>query len=285
MYILLIIEIALLTFIYSISKSKISVDQELLGKEDKKLKAFLPMGIYIYRLIDIKAVRSYKTRIESKIRVLHGNINSEQLTEIYLAREVLILVFSLTFLTFVGSQIGLDSSFALFSMTLIAALLYAVDKQLNNKMKERARQLQMDFPEFLSKLILLVNAGLTVTGAISKIIYDCKKDNSLYYELNNAMNEIKTGKPEFLAYEEFARRCRLQEITMFVSILLQNLKKGNDELIPILKLQANTCWENRKLAARKLGEEASTKLLVPMMIIFIAILGMILTPAVLQLNF
>ncbi len=51
-----------------------------------------------------------------------------------------------------------------------------------------------------------------------------------------------------------------------------------------MRVQAAACWENRKNMAKKMGEEASTKLILPMMIIFVAILLVVLTPAVLQLN-
>ena len=143
----------------------------------------------------------------------------------------------------------------------------------------------MEFPELLSKLILLVNAGLSVSGAIRKIVKDSRKISPLYIELAMTINEINSGKSEIQSYEDFAKRCRQPEVTMFTGTLIQNLRKGNDELIPILRLQANTCWENRKNIARKLGEEASTKLLLPMIIVFIAIIVMIMTPAVLQLHF
>lgn len=71
---------------------------------------------------------------------------------------------------------------------------------------------------------------------------------------------------------------------MFTATLIQNLRKGSDQLVPVLRLQAAACWENRKNIARKLGEEASTKLLFPMAIVFVAILIMVMTPAVMQIQ-
>jgi tight adherence protein C len=52
----------------------------------------------------------------------------------------------------------------------------------------------------------------------------------------------------------------------------------------LLRLQADECWELRKLRAKQLGEEASAKLLIPMMIMFVGILIIVVLPAVLQLN-
>ena len=49
-------------------------------------------------------------------------------------------------------------------------------------------------------------------------------------------------------------------------------------------LQGDECWEMRKNAAKKLGEEASTKILIPLMIMFVGIIVIVCTPAVLSIS-
>jgi tight adherence protein C len=126
---------------------------------------------------------------------------------------------------------------------------------------------------------------MTVPKAWEKIVRDRKIMTPLYEELNITYIEIRNGKPEISAYEDFARRCRVKEITKFVTAIIQNLRKGNSELVPLLKLQSNECWQLRKLMAKKLGEEASTKLVLPLMIMFVGILVVVILPAVLQLKY
>ena len=132
----------------------------------------------------------------------------------------------------------------------------------------------------MNKLTLLINAGMTVTRAWEKIVSDSKKDSVLYRELSLTVADIQAGKAELYAYEDFAKRCRIPEITKFVSVAVQNMKKGNTELVSILRLQAAECWEMRKRTAKRLGEEMSTKLLFPMMLMFLAILIIVATPAI-----
>ncbi len=55
-------------------------------------------------------------------------------------------------------------------------------------------------------------------------------------------------------------------------------------MVPVLRLQANECWLMRKNTAQRLGEEASTKLLLPMMLMLIAILLIVAAPAILALR-
>ena len=129
-----------------------------------------------------------------------------------------------------------------------------------------------------------MNAGMTISKAWEKIINENKKKHILYDEMRYALAEIKAGKPEGAAYEEFARRCRVKEVTKFVSIIVMNLKRGGSEVVPVLRQQGDECWEMRKNAARQLGEEAGTKILIPMMIMFLGIVLIVATPAVLSMT-
>jgi tight adherence protein C len=125
---------------------------------------------------------------------------------------------------------------------------------------------------------------MTVSKAWEKIITDNKKDSALYEELSMVLKDIGSGKPEQAAYEDFAKRCRVPEITRFISVILQNQRKGNSELVSVLRVFANECWELRKNTAKRLGEEASTKMLLPIMLMFFAILLIVITPAVIAMT-
>jgi tight adherence protein C len=284
MSILLVIEVVASLLLYIVSKGGYKEEVSFLDDKKDKLKPLLPMGFKLLEIFRYKYDLRYDKRLKIKIRELNGNRNTHTYLKIHIAQKLVFMLLALLFLTFVGTQIEIDSTYLVSSLLILGVLFYVTDKQLDDKVKERRRNMQLEFPEFLNKLILLINAGLTIPAAINMIIKDNKKDNPLYAELGTAINEINVGKSETQAYEDFAKRCRLQEVTAFSANLLQNLRKGNDEIIPILRLQANTCWENRKNIARKMGEEASTKLLFPMIIIFIAILIMIMTPAVMQIQ-
>lgn len=177
-----------------------------------------------------------------------------------------------------------DFSIIIFVVILLWAIAYLTDNQIDRKIQDRALLIKMDFPDFLNKLILLVNAGMTVSKAMEKITYENKKLSPLYMELELTMAEMSAGVSEYQAYENFAERCGIPEISKYVSILLQNLRKGNAELVSILRIQAKECWEMRKNAAKKLGEEASTKLLLPLMIMMLAIIIIVGLPAVLLIS-
>jgi tight adherence protein C len=283
MRILLVVQMIILILLYMVSRGRYLRETALLEKDDR-LRLLAPIGMQVTALFPRLEETRYAKKLAFKIKVLRGDKNTREHLRLHLGKKTAILLLAFVFITFAGTLVVLDAAFVFFGVLLPAVLFYAYDKQLDERIRERTRAMQLEFPEFLNKLVLLVNAGMTLHGAIQKIVREAKKGNPLYSELVVVLNEINTGSPEAQAFECFSRRCRLQEITMFVGTLLQNLRKGNDELVPILRLQAAVCWESRKNLARKLGEEASTRLLFPMMLMFVAILIMLMAPAVMQMQ-
>lgn len=100
-----------------------------------------------------------------------------------------------------------------------------------------------------------------------------------YEEMLVTLHELRLGIPEPYAYEQFGIRAGILPFMKFSTILVQNLKKGNRNMTDLLKQEANESFLERKETAKRLGEEASTKLLAPMMILLLIVLVIILTPA------
>jgi tight adherence protein C len=284
MTILLFIEIIGVIVLFLLSRRKFQEEKSALKKSKDSFKSIISIGLMLLELFNHRYLTKYEKKLEVKLRSLNPDKDPHICLKLHMGKKIGLLILAAVFLTFIGTQIEMDSAFIFFSVSLMFCIFYFTDKQVYNNVKKRRRDLQIEFSEFINKLVLLANAGMTIHGSIQKIVKDSKKDNPLYVELAMALNDMDSGKSDLEAYEDFARRCKLQEITTFVSTLLQNMRKGNSELMPLLKVLANASWENRKNNAKKLGEEASTKLLIPLVIIFIAILIMVITPAVLQLK-
>lgn len=174
-------------------------------------------------------------------------------------------------------------------LLLLAAggmLLFVMeDKKLHEMAKNRNNQLLMDYPMLVQKLVLYMGAGMTTRNAFTKI---CKETHStgsskqkrfLLEEMLLACHEMDSGISETSAYELFGKRCRLPQYTKLVSLLSQNLKRGSSSLQASLREEAKNAFEERKNMARKLGEEAGTKLLLPMMLMLMVVMVLIILPA------
>lgn len=276
--------VAFITILYLLSRKKYDDFIEPVEEKDFRMKKLMPMALFLMDSVKYSNNTRYDRKLLMKISELYGVKYSQYYLRVHWANKIGFFILALLILSVFGMSIGPDTSFIVFAVILLGALFYFTDNELNEKVTKRRLSIQMDFPDFLNKLTLLVNAGMTVPRAWEKIVSDNKKDTVLYNELGIVLTEIKAGKPENQAYEDFAKRCRIQEITKFISVIIQNMRKGNAELVSILRLQATGCWEMRKHAVKRVGEEASTKLLLPMMIMFVAILIIVAIPAVLSMR-
>lgn len=169
---------------------------------------------------------------------------------------------------------------------LIAVLLLALEKQ--NKEKElvkRRAQMQLDYPEIISKLTLLLGAGMTVKKAWKRITADYEEEKHVwgiryaYEEMRQTCNEMDSGITEAESYERFGRRCGLQAYVKLGALLSQNLRKGTKGMNQILQTEAVQSFEERKARAKRLGEEAGTKLLAPMFLMLAVVLVIVIVPA------
>lgn len=270
----------IMLILYLLSSKKYSEFIEPLDSEEHKLKNFLPIGLYIIDQIKYGYASNYDRKIMTKIIEVYGAKYSQYYLQIHWANKIVFVMMAAALLSFFGLSSAPDIGYGIFGLFILGIAFFVPDGQLDNKIKDRRISIQLDFPDFLNKLTLLINAGMTVTRAWDKIVSESKKDSILYEELSLTIVDIRAGKSEMYAYEDFAKRCRIPEITKFISVVLQNMKKGNAEMVTILRLQAAECWEMRKRAAKRLGEESSTKLLFPMMLMFMAILIIVASPAI-----
>ena len=93
---------------------------------------------------------------------------------------------------------------------------------------------------------------------------------------------MDSGIAEAEAYRRFGERCGQMKYKTFSTLLIQNLQKGSRRLGDILEKEAMEAWEERKRKARVLGEAASTKLLVPMVMMLLVVMAIIMIPAFLS---
>lgn len=181
-----------------------------------------------------------------------------------------------------------DNSLMLWTATLaVAVIVYLMsDKDLHQQLEKRRTCLKQEYPDLVHQLALFVGAGMTVRGAFQKIASDYEKRRNrltgklpAYEELLYTCRELKSGVSEGAAYEHFGRRTGCQEYIRLSTLLMQNLKRGNSALLERLREEAEKAGEERLMQNRRLGEEAGTKLLVPMVLMLAVVMVMIMVPA------
>lgn len=180
-----------------------------------------------------------------------------------------------------------DNSGYFFLMICVAAffLFYSGEKDVERSLAERNRELLRDYPEIVHKLALYMGAGMTIRNAFGKMGDDYRKQKApgkkryVYEEILLLSHELQSGIPEAEAYAHLGKRCRLQPYMKLATLLSQNLRKGNSDLLLKLQQEAAAAFEERKNRAKKAGEEAGTKLLLPMMMMLCIVMVLIMIPA------
>ena len=180
-----------------------------------------------------------------------------------------------------------DSSGYFFLLMCIAAILvfFSKKKEVEENLEKRNRELLLDYPEIVNKLTLYMGAGMTIRNAFQKMGEDYKKQKAsngkryVYEEILLLCHELQSGISETEAYEHLGRRCQLQPYMKLCTLLSQNLRKGSNDLLLMLKQEMTAAFEHRKNAAKKAGEEAGTKLLLPMIMMLCIVMVLIMVPA------
>lgn len=278
------ISVIIFAMLHFLSKDRYADTVSMLDKKEYPMKEFLPAGLFILDTFKHSYNTGYDRRVALAVTELYGHRKALLMLRVHWGNKISLALLALLFIGFVGMFTEIDGGYLFFCVLILAAVIVLSDRELNEKVKKRRQSIQLEFPDFVNKLTLLVNAGLTVSKAWEKAAFDAERQTPLYKELRIAVQAVRAGASEYKAYEEFAKRCHVPAVTRFVTVVLQNIRKGNSELVPVLRLLADECWEMRKNTAKKFGEEASTKLLLPMMLMFIAILLIVGMPAVLALR-
>ena len=146
----------------------------------------------------------------------------------------------------------------------------------------------LDYPELLLNFVVLTGAGYPVRQAWKKQVMDAESKNTVllhpvYREMRSALNQMETGTPEIRAYGEFGRRIGLGCYIKFASLLGNSVSTGGKDLRRLLEEEMETAFRQRKELALRKGEEASTKLLIPMFLMLGGVMVMVVSPAFLAL--
>ena len=170
-------------------------------------------------------------------------------------------------------------------------LVYHSKEKRKKKEKQRRVELLRDYPGMISKFTMLLGTGTTVKHAWETIVqhYEAQKEQMgiriAYEEMRATLHEIQGGIPESEAYERFGKRCGITVYMKFGALLSQNLRKGSRGISELLRMEAIQSFENRKSMARRMGEEAGTKLLMPMLGMLAVVMIMVMIPAFMTMQF
>ena len=169
---------------------------------------------------------------------------------------------------------------------ILSVIWWEKDKEVHKEAEKRKGLLQEQYPEFVTKLILFMEAGMTAQGAFFRMAEDYqkkklqgKREEYLYEELQYICRRMKNGMAQREAYELLGSRCGLPLYRKLSTLLIQNLQKGAAGMLDTLRQESWKVNEERKNQIKRKGEEAGTKLLFPMMLMLGMVMILVIVPA------
>lgn len=239
----------------------------------RKLYPLIRLVGVIFR-IDGYAPRWKSTR--EKVRI--ANIDNLFTVEQFIGLKYLSALFILIYVLFL-SAIQFSLGYILLGLSTAFLGFLLPDQWLNIRIKRRRWEIQKEIPSILVSLAVTTDSGLSLLQAIEEVCN--RKDGALTDEFKKTLMEISIGIPQREAFENMADRVLVEELTLFISVLIQSLEKGSSGVTQVLRDQANDAWNKRKSKAKELGEKASIKLFLPLIALTLpALMIFLITPAI-----
>ena len=275
MVILFMISFIAWLFLFIKSKKYDSLFENL-DKKDFPLKEIYSTGYCFLEIIGYKYTGKSDRKKRQELNVLYGEKYSEYYLRVIYSQQISMafLVYLLSFSLYGFSQ---DILVWLIMVAFAGVAYYYFGDVSSKKIRLRSEEMLSDFSEVVSKLALLTNAGMILREAW-EFVADSKEDGTIYKEMRIARDDMNNGLSDVEAIRRFGNRCIISEIRKFTSTLIQGMIKGNDELVVMLQNQSSEVWAEKKQNVRRQGEKAASKLLIPMLLMFIGILVMVIVP-------
>lgn len=188
-------------------------------------------------------------------------------------------------------QSNSGGALAAFGVLAGVLIVFASKAQEKKEKEENKKQLEIDYPDIVSMISLYIGAGVSFKGALDKISNDYKnrvikgeKTRPGFEGILKLQRQINDGRGELESIKDFGKRMGHKDYRKLSIILVQNLKKGNAMLAQQLEKEEHQSFEDRKLRAKIAGEEASTKLLIPMMGLLSIVLVVLIFPAIIGIS-
>lgn len=139
------------------------------------------------------------------------------------------------------------------------------DARITGQARRYRQEVIRRLPAFLQALAIMTEAGMNLYPAIQAFLE--QEDGVLGRELRRAMDEVELGAPLSEALMRMAARCQVDDLYRAVATLMQAAERGASGLTGTCRELAAEAWVRRKDAARELGQQAATKMFLPMMLL------------------
>lgn len=178
----------------------------------------------------------------------------------FIATRIVSAIIFVALAAFTGAMLGSIEVVWLILAGLVGFMFPLL--KLNDLRKNREKQIVRALPTFLDYIVMAVEAGLNLSGAIAQAV-EKGPDGPLRIEFQKVLRDVKAGMSRLDAIRAMADRLNVREVTSFAGALAQAEKTGAS-VGQTLRIQADQRRVERFQRAEKLALEAPVKLIFPL---------------------
>lgn len=156
--------------------------------------------------------------------------------------------------------------------------------QVTGAAQERLKTIGRGLPYVIDLMAMAMSAGLDFPGAVRQVIEKSSNPNDpLVEEFTLILQTLNLGRTRKDALQEFARRAPNDTVIEFVAAVVQAEERGNP-VADVLLIQATSSRQRRTVRAEEIAAQAGVKIVGPLMLVFLCIMGLILGPALMNIS-
>ena len=185
-----------------------------------------------------------------------------------------------------GYTVGRVANTATGMFMLAGAALGAIvpTLEIQETAAERLKVINRRLPVVIDLMALSMSAGLDFPGAVRQVVEKSSTpDDPLIEELSRIMQELGLGKTRGQVLQDFAHRAPVASVEEFVGALKQAEERGNP-VAEVLQIQAVVSRQRRTVNAEEAAAKAGVKIMGPLVLAFMCVMILIVSPMVLKMN-
>jgi len=131
---------------------------------------------------------------------------------------------------------------------------------VTRRQASRQEAIENGFPDCLDMMLVCVEAGQSLDQSILRVSRELKAGfPELAYEFELVSQEMKAGKSKENVLRDMSERCGVQDITSFVTVLIQSAQFGTS-IADALRVYASEMRDKRVMKAEEAANKLPTKM-------------------------
>lgn len=249
-----------------------------LDKKEFMIPEVYGVGFNLLKIFKFEYKNDAAHKLRENVVILYGERYADYYMRVMYAQKISICYLVFTIGCAISSLAEGTDKLVIFGLVaVVCGVLFVYFSKLpSDNIKKRSEKFMDEFPNAVSTIALLVNSGMILREAWREV--SMSGNSELYKEMRKVNEEMENGVSEIDALYNFAARCVTPDIKKFTAFIVQGLEKGSKDLADALRMQTDELWHIKKQNTIRRGELASSKLMIPLMIMFAGILVIVMGP-------